>query len=120
MSSVIEGKKKKKLTTEPAASISWQEKKDIADKEAEALEKEIEDLKAWTEMIDTMNDEQLREYLRNRPEELMTVKVQKGKPRKKVQRVRKSKAASASVGIMASVWKFHREEDGECSTKSDA
>jgi hypothetical protein len=35
-------------------------------------------------MIDAMNDEQLKEYLKNRPEELKTVKIQKSKPRQKV------------------------------------
>ncbi|CAK7324840.1 unnamed protein product [Dovyalis caffra] len=116
MSTVKEGKKKKKIAMEPVA-ISWKEKKDLADKEEETLQNEIEDLKAWTDMIDAMNDEQLKEYLKNRPEELKTVKIQKNKPRQKVQRVRKDKS-SASVGIMASVWKFHKE-DNEDSKRPD-
>ncbi|KAF9661620.1 hypothetical protein SADUNF_Sadunf19G0087800 [Salix dunnii] len=103
MSTVKEGKKK---AIEPAA-ISWKEKKDVADKEEEAL----------TEMIDAMNDEQLKDYLKNRPEELKTVKIQKSKPGQKVQRFRKAKS-SASMGIMASVWKFHKE-DSEDSERPD-
>lgn len=39
-----------------------------------------------TDKIDAMNDEQLKEYLKNRPEELKTVKIQKSKPRQKVRR----------------------------------
>ncbi|XP_011004008.1 PREDICTED: uncharacterized protein LOC105110616 [Populus euphratica] len=109
MSTVREGKKKEKIATEPVA-ISWKERKDLADEEEEALVKDIEDLRAWTDMIDAMNDEQLKEYLKNRPEELKTVKIQKSKPRQKVQRLRKAKS-SASMGIMASVWKFHKEDN---------
>ncbi|KAB5512594.1 hypothetical protein DKX38_029622 [Salix brachista] len=113
MSTVQEGKKK---AMEPAV-ISWRERKDVADKEEEALVKDIEDLRSWTEMIDAMNDEQLKKYLKNRPEELKTVKIQKSKPRQKVQRFRKAKS-SASMGIMASVWKFHKE-DSEDSVRPD-
>ncbi|KAJ6855522.1 hypothetical protein NC651_040240 [Populus alba x Populus x berolinensis] len=116
MSTVREGKKKEKIATEPVA-ISWKEKKDLADKEEEALVKDIEDLRAWTDKIDAMNDEQLKEYLKNRPEELKTVKIQKSKPRQKVQRLGKAKS-SASMGIMASVWKFHKE-DNEDSMRPD-
>lgn len=36
------------------------------------------------EMMDTMKDEQLKEYLYNRPNELKTVKIQKSKPRQRV------------------------------------
>lgn len=36
------------------------------------------------EMMDTMKDEQLKEYLCNRPNELKTVKIQKSKPRQRV------------------------------------
>ena len=35
-------------------------------------------------MMDTMKDEQLKEYLYNRPNELKTVKIQKSKPRQRV------------------------------------
>ncbi|KAG5224660.1 CWF protein [Salix suchowensis] len=113
MSTVKDGRKK---AMEPAV-ISWKQKKDVADEEEEALVKDIEDLRSWTEMIDAMNDEQLKEYLKNRPEELKTLKIQKSKPRQKVQRFRKAKS-SASMGIMASVWKFHKE-DSEDSVRPD-
>lgn len=33
-----------------------------------------------------MNDEQLKEYLKRRPEELKTVKIQKSKPKQKVRK----------------------------------
>ncbi|KAJ6297301.1 hypothetical protein OIU78_022940 [Salix suchowensis] len=66
MSTVKDGRKK---AMEPAV-ISWKQKKDVADEEEEALVKDIEDLRSWTEMIDAMNDEQLKEYLKNRPEEV--------------------------------------------------
>ncbi|OMO81344.1 hypothetical protein COLO4_23645 [Corchorus olitorius] len=67
-----------------------------------------------------MNDEQLKEYLNNRPEELKSVKIQKSKPKQKVQRIVKPKLSTYS-GIMASVWKFHKEDDDkEFSTRSDS
>jgi hypothetical protein len=50
MSTVREGKKKEKIAAEPVA-ISWKEKKDLADKEEEALVKDIEDLRAWVQII---------------------------------------------------------------------
>ncbi|OAY23732.1 uncharacterized protein LOC110606198 [Manihot esculenta] len=112
MSSFKEGKKKKQIIIEPPPPISWQEKRDLADKEEGVLEKEIEELRQWTDMIAAMNDEQLRDYLKNRPEELKTVKMQKSKPRQRVQQPRKSKSSgSSSTGIMASVWKFHKENE---------
>uniref|UniRef100_A0A6N2LTG1 Uncharacterized protein n=1 Tax=Salix viminalis TaxID=40686 RepID=A0A6N2LTG1_SALVM len=102
MSTVKEGKKK---AMEPAV-ISWRERKDVADKEEEALVKDIEDLRSWTEMIDAMNDEQLKEYLKNRPEELKTED-----PKEQAQ-------TKTSMGIMASVLKFHKE-DSEDSVRPD-
>ncbi|XP_050212305.1 uncharacterized protein LOC126662423 [Mercurialis annua] len=113
MSSLKKGKKKRPVAIE-AATISWQEKKDVADKEEVALNKEIQDLIQWTEMIEGMDDEQLKEYVKNRPDQLKTVKMQKSKPRQRVQQVRKDKG-STSNGIMASVWKFHKEDNGNCS-----
>ncbi|KAJ9167164.1 hypothetical protein P3X46_021834 [Hevea brasiliensis] len=116
MSTFREGKKKKQITIQPTTSaISWQEKKDLADKEEDALEKEIEDLRKWADKIDSMNDEQLRDYLKNRPEELKTLKMHKSKPRQRVKQARKSKS-STSTGIMASVWKFHKESDERSRT----
>lgn len=46
MSTTREGTKKPKTTIEPRV-ISWEERKTLADKEAEVLEKQIEDLKTW-------------------------------------------------------------------------
>lgn len=37
-----------------------------------------------TKEMDTMNDEQLKEYLQNRPPELKTTKIQSSKPSQKV------------------------------------
>ncbi|KAF3973492.1 hypothetical protein CMV_003089 [Castanea mollissima] len=113
MSSTREGNQNKKVALQPKA-VSWQEKKSLADNEEKVLQKEIEDLRLWAEMMDTMKDEQLKEYLYNRPNELKTVKIQKSKPRQRVQRVEKS---CTSDGILASVWKFHKEEDEDL--KSD-
>lgn len=47
MSSFKEGKKKKQIIIEPPPPISWQEKRDLADKEEGVLEKEIEELRQW-------------------------------------------------------------------------
>ncbi|KAG6699266.1 hypothetical protein I3842_08G059500, partial [Carya illinoinensis] len=113
-----EGREPQKEGTAEAKAVSWQEKKSLADKEEEVLQKEIEDLGIWTEMMDSMNDEQKKEYLYNRPQELKTVKIQKGKPRQRVQRGEKSKP-STSNGILASVWKFHKEDDDEFKSGSN-
>ncbi|ONI26566.1 hypothetical protein PRUPE_1G031600 [Prunus persica] len=83
MSTTREGTKKPKTTIEPRV-ISWEERKTLADKEAEVLEKQIEDLKTWTNMIDAMNEEQLKEYLKNRPDELKTVKIHKSNSKQRV------------------------------------
>nr|XP_023911137.1 uncharacterized protein LOC112022743 [Quercus suber]POF11942.1 hypothetical protein CFP56_13785 [Quercus suber] len=115
MSSIREGNQNKKVAVQPKA-VSRQEKKSLADNEEKVLQKEIEDLRLWVEMMDTMKDEQLKEYLYNRPNELKTVKIQKSKPRQRVQRVEKS---STSDGILASVWKFHKEEDEDLKSGSN-
>ncbi|GLT64552.1 hypothetical protein SLA2020_370380 [Shorea laevis] len=110
MSTSKAGPRNKKNATE-SKLLSLQEKKETADqcKEEEALAKEIEELKKWTETVDAMDDEQLKEYLENRPEKFKSVKIQKSKPRPKVQKVLKSRNP-AYTGIMASVWKFHKED----------
>ncbi|XP_065880393.1 uncharacterized protein [Euphorbia lathyris] len=121
MSTSREGKNKKKKM-ENVTALSWQEKKEIADKEDDALAKEINDLKKWTDMVEEMNDEQLKEYLKSGPEELKSLKMQKKKqPRQRVQKVRKTRCStSSSTGIMASVWKFHREDDDDSYIRLDA
>lgn len=108
-------------------------------------------------MIDSMNDEQKKEYLYNRPNELKTAKIQKCKLRKRVRyklvsciaylertgklefhffstvffmglmtgilwvqvQGRDKSKPSTSNGILASVWKFHKEEDEELKIGSD-
>lgn len=62
-----------------------------------------------------MNEEQLKEYLENRPQELKSVKIHNSnnKPKQKQKsKLQKSKPSTCS-GIMASVWKFHREDNDE-------
>jgi DNA-directed RNA polymerase alpha subunit len=46
MSSVRKGNQNKKVALEPKV-VSWQEKKSLADKEEQTLQKEIEDLRLW-------------------------------------------------------------------------
>ncbi|XVE55020.1 hypothetical protein DITRI_Ditri03aG0127500 [Diplodiscus trichospermus] len=120
MSSGRVGKKSKKIASKPN-SLSLREKIKMVEEEEQVLVKDIDHLQKWTDRIDAMNDERLKEYLKNRPEELNSVKIQTNKPKQKVQRIVKTKT-STSRGIMASVWKFHKEddEDKEFSTRSDA
>ncbi|EXB57739.1 hypothetical protein L484_006852 [Morus notabilis] len=113
MSALKEGKNKRKTIIEPNKAISWRERKHLADREEEALKQDIKDLNTWANMIDGMNDQQLRGYIENRPEELKTVKITKSNTaRPKIQKIGKSKSSASNSGIMASVWKFHKE-DGE-------
>lgn len=53
MSTAIkEGKMKSKTTIlDWPTSISWKERKSLADKEAQTLEKQIQDLKTWVRII---------------------------------------------------------------------
>ncbi|KAK6257921.1 hypothetical protein QUC31_001380 [Theobroma cacao] len=120
MSSGGPGKRSKNIASKPKA-LSLQEKKEMVDEEEEALVRDIDDLRKWTDTVDAMNDEQLKEYLKRRPEELKTVKIRKSKPKQKVQKVVKPKPSTCS-GIMASVWKFHKEDDDdkELPARSDA
>ncbi|CAJ1947968.1 unnamed protein product [Sphenostylis stenocarpa] len=80
--------------------MSWKE-------EEEALRKDTEDLKIWIDMIENMNDEQLKGYLENHAGELKLTKPQK--PKNKVQSTVKSKSSTSSNGILASVWRFHKK-----------
>ncbi|KAJ8500899.1 hypothetical protein OPV22_011451 [Ensete ventricosum] len=65
--------------------ISWKQKKDLADMEETAVGKQLEELTAWTAMIEAMSDdEQLKHYVLNRPERLRSVKTGKNAPGKKV------------------------------------
>ncbi|KAF5191272.1 hypothetical protein FRX31_019139 [Thalictrum thalictroides] len=101
--------KKKKGIAQTSELISWKQKKIIADKEEEEIGKEVQELIKWTSLIESMNDQQLKEYLRNRPEHMQSesaVKIPKPSPGKKVQRNRKPKAS-----LMDAIWKFHREDE---------
>lgn len=53
MSTVIkEGKKKSRITIlDRPTAVSWLERKSLADKETETLEKQIQDLKTWVRII---------------------------------------------------------------------
>ncbi|GMJ11665.1 hypothetical protein HRI_004835700 [Hibiscus trionum] len=110
-SSTVVGKKSKKIASNSKPSaVSLQEKLKMVENEEQALLKHIDDLNNWTNAIDGMDEEQLKAYLENRPQELKTVNIQKKKP--KVQKIMKSKPSACS-GIMASVWKFHKEDDDD-------
>nr|DAD39174.1 TPA_asm: hypothetical protein HUJ06_013497 [Nelumbo nucifera] len=109
---------KKKKVGAYAAVLTWQQKKALVDKEEEVLKKDVEELAKWANMIETMDDQQLKEYVMNRPESLKSVKTIKGVSRKRVQRSTGKSKSSASNGIMASVWKFHKEDDEEAPTRS--
>ncbi|CAN1235428.1 hypothetical protein LINPERPRIM_LOCUS4498 [Linum perenne] len=75
--------KNKKVAAESSTSkVAWEEKKAIADEEQKSLLNQIQDLRTWVGMVDGMNDEQLKEYLKNRPKELKTAKIQKRKQTK--------------------------------------
>ncbi|KAH9692074.1 hypothetical protein KPL70_016290 [Citrus sinensis] len=98
---------KNKMELKPR-TLSLEEKNELAKNEEKELEKQIQDLKTWTDEIAAMNDEQLVEYLKNRPPELKTVP-----------RVRKSKPPKYT-GVLASVMKFHKDDGEESSAKPDA
>ncbi|XP_058082045.1 uncharacterized protein LOC131230230 [Magnolia sinica] len=108
---VQESKKDKKVKGAVAEVLSWRQKKATADEEEEAIAKDVEDLITWTSLIEAMDEQQLKDYVLNRPENMQSVKTGKGAPGKRVQRSGKPKCSSASHGLMATIWKFHREDD---------
>ncbi|XP_072970840.1 uncharacterized protein [Typha angustifolia] len=114
-----EEKKKKKKNNNKASNVkvlSWPQKKELADKEEEAIREEVKEVISWTSMVEAMDDNQLKEYLPNRPASLENVTKLKDLPTKKVRRnVRLRAPSSSSAGLMAAVWKFHREDDEEAS-----
>ncbi|KAG1369873.1 hypothetical protein COCNU_15G002390 [Cocos nucifera] len=83
MSSGRESKKKKDCEVEV---LSWQQKKELADREEEAIEREVKELTSWTNLMEAMDDNQLKKYLQNRPESLKNVKTGKIAPSKKNQK----------------------------------
>ncbi|XP_029127857.1 uncharacterized protein LOC114916074 [Cajanus cajan] len=110
MMNLVGGRKNKiskQKTKKKMVSMSWKEKKELAEKKEEVLRKDIDDLKTWIDVIETMNDQQLKEYLENHAGELKSRKGQKIK--NKVQSTSKLKSSSSSNVIMASVWKFHKK-----------
>ncbi|KAK8490958.1 hypothetical protein V6N13_031791 [Hibiscus sabdariffa] len=116
-SSTVVGKKSKKIASNSKPNaVTVQDKLKMVENEEQTLLKHIDDLNKWTDEIDGMDDEQLKAYLENRPQELKTVNIQKNKPKQKqkakVQKTMKSKPSRCS-GIMASVWKFHKEDDDD-------
>ncbi|XP_022143680.1 uncharacterized protein LOC111013524 isoform X2 [Momordica charantia] len=92
--------------------ISWQEKKDVTDQEQILLRKDLDQLKNWIQMVDSMNDEQLKDYLHNRPKELKTLKIQQSNSRRRRRKIEDPRYW-ASYGIMASVWKFHKQDNND-------
>ncbi|XP_012571229.2 uncharacterized protein [Cicer arietinum] len=105
----IEGRNMKKKVEAEAkvVSTSWQEKKELVEKEENVLRKDIEDLETWVDLIESMNDKQLKGYLESNPDDSKMTRDQKMK--NKVQSTSKSKSSISSNGIMASVWRFDKK-----------
>ncbi|QCD94236.1 hypothetical protein DEO72_LG5g2317 [Vigna unguiculata] len=104
MSSVVGGRKNKnKKKAEDGEKVTSKE-------EEEALRKDAQELKTWIDMIETMDDQQLKGYLEDHAGEIKVPKIQK--PKKKVQSTRKPNSSSTGKpkpsGILASVWRFHK------------
>ncbi|TKY46169.1 hypothetical protein E2542_SST28206 [Spatholobus suberectus] len=98
---------KQEKDEEKVVSMPWQEKKELAQKEEEVLRKDTEDLKTWIDMMESMDDQQLKGYLENHAGDLKLTKGQMIK--NKVQSIGKSKSSTSSNVIMASVWRFHKK-----------
>ncbi|ONK77485.1 uncharacterized protein A4U43_C02F7050 [Asparagus officinalis] len=94
--------------------LSWQQKKERADADEVVIKNQVEELFSWTTMIQNMTDDQLKEYVLNRPKNL-NLETKKKAPVKKAKKERKPRASSSSLGIMASIWKFHKEDDDEAA-----
>ncbi|KAJ0976907.1 hypothetical protein J5N97_012381 [Dioscorea zingiberensis] len=111
------GSKKKKSAN--AEVLSWRQKKAIADVEEAAVSRDVEELITWTNMAEAMDDGQLKEYLLNRAEALHgstgNGESATGKKGQKSLKKRSTSTSSSSKGIMASIWKFHREDNEEAS-----
>ncbi|CAI9114822.1 OLC1v1015630C2 [Oldenlandia corymbosa var. corymbosa] len=74
--------KSKSVIEEPQGS-TLQERKQHAEKEQQAVEKEVEELLTWTDMVEGMDESQLKNYVKNRPKHLKTAKREKiGKSRR--------------------------------------
>ncbi|URD72262.1 hypothetical protein MUK42_34419 [Musa troglodytarum] len=85
-----------------------------------AVGKQLEELIAWTAMIEAMSNEQLKDYVLNRPESLRSVKTGKNAPGKKMLAINAAGEKKWEIlfllsGLMAIVWKYHKEDDDEAS-----
>ncbi|XP_057458933.1 uncharacterized protein LOC130749572 [Lotus japonicus] len=101
----------KKAAASKLISKSWLEKLEVCRREEEKLRNDIQELDKWVDMIGTMDDKQLKEYLENHPRDsTMTTKSQKMKS--KVQRKESTSKSKSSIsnGILASVLKFDKKE----------
>ncbi|KAK7315510.1 hypothetical protein VNO77_34060 [Canavalia gladiata] len=102
-----EGRNKEKEEDEAkVVSMPWQEKKEVVQEEEEILRKDIEDLKTWVDMMESMDDQQLKGYLESHDHDSKMAKGQKIK--NKAQSTGKSKSSTSNV-LMASVWRFHKK-----------
>ncbi|CAK9309696.1 unnamed protein product [Citrullus colocynthis] len=90
--------------------IPWEQKKEVIDKEEIQLHKDLDQLTNWIKMVDSMNDEKLKEYLRDTPQEFKILEIPKCNPKRNGQKIEDPKYW-ASYGIMASVWKFHKQDN---------
>ncbi|KAL3503895.1 hypothetical protein ACH5RR_033736 [Cinchona calisaya] len=100
---------KSKSTMDTQAS-TLKERKQHANMEKEAVEKDVQELLTWTDMIGGMDDTQLKTYVKNRPKHLKTAKKEKVGKSRRFKGVENCKRSGCS-GIMAAVWKFHKEGD---------
>ncbi|XP_042508591.1 uncharacterized protein LOC122084402 [Macadamia integrifolia] len=111
---------KNKKRKEQNEVLTWQQKKMIMDEEEELIKREVEELNTWANMIEAMDDNQLREYIKNRPEDMQTSTAKTGKvaPTKRVRKsTGKPKGSTYSRGLLAVVMKYHKEEDDEEAPK---
>ncbi|XP_039125935.1 uncharacterized protein LOC120261976 isoform X2 [Dioscorea cayenensis subsp. rotundata] len=111
--------KKKKGVADAADALSWRQKKALADVEEAAVTGEVEELISWTTMAENKDDGELKRHLLSRAEVLHGTGSGEGASGKKGQKNLKTRLTSASTsssqGVMASIWKFHMEDDEEPS-----
>ncbi|XP_023535574.1 uncharacterized protein LOC111796971 [Cucurbita pepo subsp. pepo] len=109
-SGVLEMEKRIRKKLKNTNFIPWEEKKELIDKEEIQLHKDLDQLTNWIKMVDSMNDEKLKDYLQHRPNEFKILKIPRCNPRRNEQRSEDPKYWT-SYGIMASVWKFHKQDN---------
>ncbi|KAD6119323.1 hypothetical protein E3N88_10594 [Mikania micrantha] len=59
-----------------ATKMSWKEKKKCADAQEEAIKKLIIDHTRWAAMIEQMNNQKMKSYVRERPQNLKTIRLE--------------------------------------------